>query len=1224
MSNPSNLYAEKVFGEHPLALWALDEKLDYLSLITESQRDIEAQWSIDGATAYSGEEIVGEPFKDSVTTVIKGDVPLVDTNEIICISPDLKNFSDLNASYGNFCIASYVYLDSIYTQSVSIGYEYTDSTSLIVYQNVKTFETDASSSWVFLSETFAIPDEVASFRAVIKINTINGGSTTDDYIYYVNGISVGQWSEEFNTSSLGVDTIVVPSSISTYGGMNAVKAFDYGIESNPGYYIASESLLARNTSIPLVFGASNITSLNVGTDASFIVPGKGFLNNKGKYNDYTVEFWTRINSDSFIDKRIFGPIGSTDGLYVNGAFLTLAIGNNFGSHFVGEWYRPMLIHIRFSKDTASLLINGEQVVSFNFNLDDLVFPNELDANGKNQDWLGFYSYEGITPFEIDCVAIYPYQVPITVSKRRFAYGQAVTSSESIDSSYGGTSTFIDYAFSGYASNYSYPDLAKWEQGTFDNLSTTSTTLSTPSYSLPNIYIEQKNISDLYLDNKIIQDEEHKFITFRPNSSWNNIHSYFNFNNFNIINEEINSMYGIFSSSETLSSEILFKIYNSTTKNYFYAKKEKDAIVYGLFYNGQEEKILSEYIFDAGFYNTTSWVYTIDGGIPSTIEWEAESEFVIVPNQKYIVGIDISKLITSNGGNVASFFGNRNGLKLYIAGDDDPDNSFTGKIYNFGISTKANKEIIKDNFNSQGFILDSSIEEMLFHTASYTLVPFERYNNYFLDINSNGYWQDYMPLSYFAKYITKSNGNKEYDLDFLQFNFDYPAPSILTEKEEISDWNYLDLKQEYQYPTQKTYEILDNLLITNFNDYLDLSQKSVKQYTYNTENSTVKTYITFQYIQDGANKTSSSFTSVEPVAENLVIDIDKFENWETIKFEIVNNSIIYPSKKIDFSKIAIVYHVEFNVFGIIKNPVSIKKLEIASQALSDNSFNAIGTRFGQDIIPYKKAGVYFDYKSKNPFSIYKGNSPYLYLTRYSGIKISDDNESTSQRGISIPINRSKASTYRINAVQLWMRYNELKFPLNESELFEINYKGDTIKFYIVSDNTSGNRGKIIAKSKLTNTEYFGISYYWNGILVKEPRVTKNEWGSLSIAFPESLNFDSYLGNINLTGLMLFNNISYYQSNNIQLIQKSITRPWTRVKNDGVVDLDWQYWLDNYNWKGLLVLSTIDLYGSSPTEIYKTYIGTNKIVIDDTQGMSFDSSNIKVYSNTSWQTQVKIPV
>ena len=79
--------------------------------------------------------------------------------------------------------------------------------------------------------------------------------------------------------------------------------------------------------------------------------------------------------------------------------------------------------------------------------------------------------------------------------------------------------------------------------------------------------------------------------------------------------------------------------------------------------------------------------------------------------------------------------------------------------------------------------------------------------------------------------------------------------------------------------------------------------------------------------------------------------------------MINNTIIYPSKKVDFNDLAIVYHIELNSVAINKNPISIKKLEIASQVLNNNSFNPIGTRFGQNVFPFKQSGVYYDYKSK---------------------------------------------------------------------------------------------------------------------------------------------------------------------------------------------------------------------------------------------------------------------
>ena len=49
--SPSNLYAEKVFAEHPLSLWSLDDNADYIALIQSNenpifdQRNMQYTWS---------------------------------------------------------------------------------------------------------------------------------------------------------------------------------------------------------------------------------------------------------------------------------------------------------------------------------------------------------------------------------------------------------------------------------------------------------------------------------------------------------------------------------------------------------------------------------------------------------------------------------------------------------------------------------------------------------------------------------------------------------------------------------------------------------------------------------------------------------------------------------------------------------------------------------------------------------------------------------------------------------------------------------------------------------------------------------------------------------------------------------------------------------------------------------------------------------------------------
>ena len=1198
MSNPSNLYAEKIYSEHPLVLWALDDKADYVSLITEAQRNIEDLWDIDGATVVSG-SLSGSPigpFKDSISSSISGDVPIGESSEIICISPDTVNFANLNNNFGTFCVGTYFYSTSSLITSISIGYEFTDTTSSQIVQRLETFNNPITSNWTFISGTFTIPDEVTTFRIVIKATTDSGGSTTDDYKFYINGISSGQWSEEFNVNSLGITPEEFPNSIGLETNSLVVTADAYGLAENSGYYLVDKNfLVARNTSVPLVFGASSVTKLspNSNNDPSLIIPGKGFLNESGRYQDYTVEFWARINSDALNPRRIFGPISSLDGLYVEGGFLTLKVGNKFKSHFVGEWFRPMLIQIRLIEDSASLLVNGEEVLSFIIDTKSLALPQET-LDGKSLDWLGFYSYEDVSPIEIDCVAIYPYQVPITISKRRWVYGQAVLSPEGINSSYGGTSAFIDFSFADYTANYSYPDFAEWQQGSFDNLNTTSSSLKTPEYLLPEVYLESKTIDSLYTDSFALEDQNDplKFITFRPNETWDLEHAYINFNTLDTTSFQTKSIYGVFSTPDTGVGvlQTLIKIYRNDSSDCFIIKQEGESVEYSLEYGGELQTL-------------------------HTIQIEEEALFS--------VGINIDSLINQYGQNVSAFFGNRNLLKIYVAGDQDSENTFTGNIYSLGFCTESNYKDIESFYSDDGFVISGNntlMVSLINHTASYTLLPTVAYDQLFFDIGVSGYWEDYMPLSYFAQFVQNDIGNEFYDLDFLQFNIGYPSPSKVVESDQdLESWTYQDLDNEYSDPVQQTYEQLDNFLLTDWNNYEDMTTKTEKVYEYDTENASVRSYITFQYIENGANANQTYFTRTEKARQGRLIDIDDHPLWSITKFEVVDNTILYPTKSINFNNLAIVYRVEFKSRSTILKPITLKTLGITSQVFNDNSFNPVGTRFGTNIFPYKKSGIYFDYKAKNPFSIYKGSTPYLYMTRNSGIEVRGNFDNDIDRGLSIPINPEIANNYKINAMQLWYRYDESRFPGVATPLFKINNKGEEIQFYIVTNNNLGNRARVFAINNTTGLPYNGVSYFINGNLVREPVLTVKEWSVIGLRFSNSLNFDSYIGSIDMNGPGVFNNISHYQSTDLQQVQRVITRPWLNVKSDGLIDFEWQYWLDNFVWEGMLSVSTSELYGVSPEIIYDSYTGTNKIIIDDQEGLSIDADSLRIYSAVQWSSE-----
>ena len=1237
MSNPSNLYAEKVFAEHPTGLWALDDRADYISLLSESQRNL-SNWTIVGGTYVNYPQSVDEPFIDSYVGKITATPTSDEFASITAISNDIMNLQDFNKYLRTFSIGGYFYSESAYVAGFEIGYQYTDTTSGQNVTHLKNYDSIINNNWVFISETFDTPPDDSSIRLVFKINFI-GGSETED-VFLVNGISLGQWSEEFASTSLGVQAINIPSTISL-APQKGVVSKCYGLQELDAYYLVSDNMLkAKNSGIPIVYGTSGLTTLYPNTDLpSLIIPGSGFLNESGKFKQYTFETWLRINSYSNDRKRIIGPIASEDGIYVDGPSIGLKIGNEYGAYYVGEWTRPMLVHMRVGKDTASLVINGQEVISLNYLTESLSLPSMLNSNDKDQDWIGFYAYDDIYPIEVDCVGIYPYIVATAVAKRRFVFGQGVDIPENINTSYSGTSVFIDYSFADYTSNYSYPKIGSWNQAFNDNTSIINKSLSVVSHPLPETILSSKTEEELLLDCKVIQSSDTRnFLSFRPNTSWNSVSGYLFFKNFDFIKTPISAFYGCFRLPATSSSvQTLFKIEKENTNSYFLIQLLNNQISYVINYNGTSETIYSPLVAE--------------------------------PGELVDVGLNIPAFVSRFGNPASDFFGSLSDLRMYVGGDKNGLSTFTGKIYNVGVCTAYNFQKIRFLFNEIGVpiwnedlfavyqnnqlinvdggidttsmppyggltdtangaltgggVVVAEEDSLLDHVASYTLLPEVVFDTYKLTVSASAYWEDQLPLTYFAESVLDKRGDQYFDLDFIQFNIDYPIPSkTIAIETEPEPWTYAELSDEYGTPIQRTYTSLDNYLFTGYNDYDDLKNKIAKDYRYDTDGSIVKTYVTFQYTELGANQTYYYFTKTERPSRNGVLIPGS--DWMTTKYEVVDNMIIYPPTGVDFNDLSIVTHIEMNVKDSQTNNVSIKKLSYASQALNESDASPIGTRFGTSIYPYTKTGIYYNFKKNNPFAIYTGSSPYLYLTKTSGIQLKGKYDPLVNRGLVIPVNESRAEGFKAIAMQMAVRFDGDYFPYAPTQIFEIQSKDSYIKFYMVANDPSGRRAKIYAIDAKTGLVQNGIGFYWNGKIVKEPIITLQEWGFLGINFMNSLNFSFFEGAVRLTGPLLFNSISYYQSTNLQEVQNVAERPWFRVKVLGSYPLDWEFWdRPSFNWNNVLVLSETSYYGVDPSNVYKSYTGTNKIIVDDDRTVDFGEYSYTIFTDVKWNQFVETP-
>lgn len=1152
----SNAYAEKVFSEHPLVLFPLDDSVDYLSLITETQRDM-SLWTANGGTADGDSYVSGqEPFKDTKTFYLENSAS---SDEMSFTGPVVVSPTLVNNDLKSVSISAYVNDINGYVEYIEIGF------LSGVVQDITRYSNIAQDDWSLISHT--IQSVSGSLSPYIKVKLIDDAPTE----VLVNGISVGQWSEEFSSKSLGVDS----SSVQQVTGIlseafSGISTNEYGIGNLNGYYVVSDkSLLAKNTSVPLVYGSTSLTKIlpNASGKPSLILPSAGFLTASGKSSEYTAEFWLRIDPYTDSPRKIFGPIDSSDGLYVFGPYMSLVIGSSSASYFVSEWYRPMLIDIAVNRTLASLMINGEVVLSIDID------RSEIDENIV--EWLGFYSYDGIESFEIDCFGVYPYLVPSVVAKRRFVYGQAVEIPDDTIIANGGQSIAFESGSTKYANVYSYPDIGIWQQGVLENFEVVNNALSSSTYSPPIAQFNNQSQDKWLLD---VSELETPSLTLRPNRFWNNTEGHLYFRELSLSKQNAKAVYGVFEVPPNYSGQtILMRIENAATRNYLSVDLSGTSVQYSFVSNGVEKTLFS-------------------------------SDSVVLGSD-IAVGIDFQKLSIAYGGDIASFIENIAKSKLYVGNSSklESGKTFPGRIGRIGISNNRDYAKISGLFNQDGFIeselveydggtasqsaweseldggvptsrfntYEGTVEQILLeHPGTYSVQPMSMYGNFLIDVSVSSEWEDYIPLIYFAKNVIGSDGDSRYDLDFLQFNIDVPRTNVVTNG------------------------------------------------VYDTSLSPVKTYISFQYISTGANKLKSEFLAIEPLSESNTVVPDS--SWPTTRYEVMNDTIIYPPANVSFNDLAIVINVEASVAGVRSLPLNIKRLKLSSVALNETQPTPIGTRSGINVYPYRKTGFYITYSSRNPYIIQNDDSPHLYLTKSSGIKILNREIQEFNEGISIPINESRDKKFMFSGIQLSIFADKI-FDYGTVVIAEIQSAKDYVQIFAEPFHADGKRARLYAVNANTGKRLTDAVFFINGKPATIPVITAYEWAMVGIGFVGAIDFNESSGSFRLNGPLRTANISFYRQTPEQQLKSAIYRTWADVKfaGDGS-ERDWQFWKNFYTWQTMLVSKPERYPGANPEKLYSAFTGTEVITVNSDESLLFGDYQFITYSSQGSETITILPV
>jgi hypothetical protein len=1100
--NIFNLYSANVFAEHPNGLWALDEDFSFVSLVSGSP-----SWSITNGVSAS---VANPPPTKPQETVGISNIQLElesfsASDSVMTLKTQPFTVPDnIDTEKPTVCIHTFLYSYDAQITKCEIGFESASVRYSTEYENLP------QQDWSKVFHTMNLPSS-GEIYPFVELTFADTNRTISFYKF-----SVGQWSEPFNHQSIGA--VPVPlSSISASASLQSaingvfmsnpekikvVIADNYGfVKNDDGYYIVEDNkMLAINSTLPMVFGSGDITEIKPSPTGgpSIVFPGKGFFHENGKFQEVTAEFWLKINSQTSTAKKIFGPVSSEDGLYVEDKYITLKLGPYEKSYFIHKWYRPMLIDIRYTPLFVSVLINGDLVIEQQILPINLELP---DSFSFDDDWVAFYGHSDIPQFEVDCLAIYPYAVAEQAAKRKFVYGQGVGSLDEVTKKFGGDSLTIDFPFAEYTKNIIYPDMTKWFSGFYSNVEVDSKFVTLPQYAPAEfVYVGEdltpfnidrsrrtwgglKNTSiwstwlattwrrisqsrelDPEYDNYFIQIEgsTKTFIKLKTSPGYQNLFGALTLPSMSPISDPVSSILGVFSinsselneTDETQMSLMHFK--NNATGNVFHIVLNKSGKI--------------QYLYNNNIIKEQNITFT-----------SADKEFVF--------GIKIDDFSRSYAAIIRNFFSNQQNIKLNIGGVDR--NTFPGKIYRVIMNNNffTRKDMLA-NYSSDGVAIynNTPINQSLFnYIGNYTLVFKKTNSSVIPDVAVAGYWEDSIPFSSFASFVENTRGKRVvYDVDMLQFNIDYPTPIV----------------------QQANFDTDDN----------------------------VKAYVSIQSFEDVGGISYLNYTTTKTMDGKKYVNFDTVStNINNTKFRVVDGTVIFPPKQIiAFDKAYLTLHLEMKVDGINLKPTQIQRMSLASLAFDESKLYPLSSQTGRKIYPFTRRGGTYTSKTKNPFLIQKETAPYLYLTGDSGIQtlpypdIEDLNPPNFFRGFSIPINQSKKDEFVLYGMHAWTFYNRSSLFHGNQLMFSLTYLEKRFNFYLEPE-IGGKRAKIVAYEKTITSEELTNEFdiFENGIK-KEVYVYPQSWSLITIKLKNPQELNGILGQFEISPGLLIKNFTAYES------------------------------------------------------------------------------------------------
>ena len=336
----SNQYANRVFSEHPIALWAFDEKANYCSLLSETERTVSG-WTAYGATATSYSGTVGPVFKDSsVTQIVPKSKNLLTYNQATAESASTTQMS--NHTGGTFVASTDTAYQGTYSFKLSVN---AGADRLSISTNASRATATAGKTYYATARIKADAGNNAADNTPIYlyIDFLDGGGSV---LQSTQGSSItatsGGWTEvkHYATAPANTATARILIYRSAFSVANSVHYIDglglYQMSSEPTWddpnatpdNVANRSLILTSSSI---WSGSDIylTETTVPISASFWIymtePSIdtidfGTVNSSGT-EQYTVNVmpsaiqnqWVRVSAANLLYSKLFIRINYKSG-----------------------------------------------------------------------------------------------------------------------------------------------------------------------------------------------------------------------------------------------------------------------------------------------------------------------------------------------------------------------------------------------------------------------------------------------------------------------------------------------------------------------------------------------------------------------------------------------------------------------------------------------------------------------------------------------------------------------------------------------------------------------------------------------------------------------------------------------------------------------------------------------------------------------------------------------